>query len=106
MTSENPAATSNPDSTAASAEPTSREAPHHIPVPEPPPVEQQREDVAATVDALLAKANVSARAKEAAKHQKETIEQNWQPIAAGVAVAAVVLVTAVVLRRRGQGTWS
>lgn len=68
---------------------------------QPPPVEQQREEVAAPVDALLGKADVAGRAKDAARHQKETIVQNWRPLAAGVAAAAVVLGTAVVLRRRG-----
>jgi hypothetical protein len=69
---------------------------------EPPPVEQQREEVAATVDALLGKADVAGRAKDAARRQKETIEQNWRPLAAGAAAAAVVLGTVVMLRRRGK----
>lgn len=70
---------------------------------QPPPVEQQREEVAATVDALLGKADVAGRAKDAARHQKETIEQNWRPLAAGAAAAAVVLGTVVVLRHRYRG---
>jgi hypothetical protein len=66
-------------------------------------VEQQREEVAATVDALMAKADVKGRAKGAALQQRDRLEENWQPIAAGLAAAVVVLGTVIVIRRRRNG---
>ena len=98
MTSEQPTAPAGSPANLSSTEPVQDTG-----VQDPPGVEQQREQVAATVDALIAKADVSARAKDAARHQKDVIEQNWRPIAAAVGAAAVVLGTVIVIRRRRDG---
>ncbi|GAC68287.1 DUF3618 domain-containing protein [Gordonia soli] len=69
----------------------------------PPPVEQQREELAETVDALVRKADVPARvsaaATDAAQSAQATAKAN-QPALIGAAVAAVLAVVGVVVVRR------
>ncbi|ATD69906.1 MULTISPECIES: DUF3618 domain-containing protein [Gordonia] len=71
---------------------------------DPPPVEQQREELAETVDALAAKLDVPARvnaaASETAYTAKVKAEENRTALI-GVAVAVLVAIgTVVVIKRR------
>ncbi|GAC53026.1 MULTISPECIES: DUF3618 domain-containing protein [Gordonia] len=71
---------------------------------DPPPVEQQREELAETVDALAAKLDVPARmnaaAAETAYTAKVKAEENRTALI-GVAVAVLVAIgTVVVIKRR------
>ncbi|MDV7242357.1 MULTISPECIES: hypothetical protein [Rhodococcus] len=65
-----------------------------------PPVEQQRADLAATVDALHKKIDIGSRAKAHARHDIETLKQQPQRAAAVGVVASLLLVLLVVRRRR------
>ncbi|MEO9327110.1 DUF3618 domain-containing protein [Gordonia aurantiaca] len=69
----------------------------------PPPIEQQREELAETVDALAAKLDVPARvnaaASETARSAKTKAAENRTALF-GVAVAAVVGTAAIVVARR------
>ncbi|MFC9978916.1 DUF3618 domain-containing protein [Gordonia sp. NPDC127522] len=78
--------------------------PDQNPTDDPPPIEQQREELAETVDALAAKLDVPARVNEAASktaHTAEVKAQENQTVLIGAAVAAVVALGAfIVIRRR------
>ncbi|AZZ83272.1 DUF3618 domain-containing protein [Gordonia alkanivorans] len=78
--------------------------PDRNPAGDPPPVEQQREELAETVDALAAKLDVPARvntaAAETAHTAKVKAEENRTTLI-GVAVAAVLAIgTVIVVKRR------
>ena len=79
------------------------------PAEELPPVEQQRAEIAETVDALTQKLDVPARVKSTASDSVDTVRrtasQNPQLLAAlGAAVAAAVVVRVVRRRRRRTRT--
>ncbi|MAU81470.1 DUF3618 domain-containing protein [Gordonia sp. Z-3] len=71
--------------------------------PDDPPVEQQREELAQTVDALTDKLDVRARAHDAAEHTVQaasaTARDNRQ-LLIGVAAAVLAVGAVVVIRRR------
>ena len=77
--------------------------PDRNPATDPPPVEQQREELAETVDALAAKLDVPARVNAAAAETAYTArvkaEEN-RTVLIGAAVAAALAVGTVVVRRR------
>ncbi|MBM7279590.1 DUF3618 domain-containing protein [Gordonia rubripertincta] len=78
--------------------------PDRNPAGDPPPIEQQREELAETVDALAAKLDVAARvntaAAETAQTAKVKAEENRTTLI-GVAVAAVLAIgTVIVVKRR------
>ncbi|MBY4575255.1 deoxyuridine 5'-triphosphate nucleotidohydrolase [Gordonia paraffinivorans] len=69
----------------------------------PPPIEQQREELAETVDALAAKLDVPARVSAAASetaHTARTKATENRNALAGAAVAAVVALGAFLIVRR------
>ena len=78
--------------------------PDQNPTDDPPPIEQQREELAETVDALAAKLDVPARVNEAASktaHTAQVKAQENRTVLIGAAVAAVVALGAfIVIRRR------
>lgn len=64
-------------------------------------VEQQRQQLAETVDALSEKLDVVGRAKTGARHEAEMVkQQSRQPLAIGGAAAVVVLLGLMMLRRK------
>ncbi|MCK8615345.1 DUF3618 domain-containing protein [Gordonia sp. C13] len=77
--------------------------PDRKPAGDPPPIEQQREELAETVDALAAKLDVPARvntaASETAQTAKVKAEENRTTLI-GVAVAAVLAIGAVIVVKR------
>jgi hypothetical protein len=77
---------------------------NNTPADTPPPVEQQRQELAATVDALAAKLDVPARVNDAASRTAHTAQvkaQENSTVLIGAAVAAVLAVgTIVIVRRR------
>ncbi|MBD0863943.1 DUF3618 domain-containing protein [Gordonia sp. zg691] len=69
----------------------------------PPPIEQQREELAETVDALTAKLDVPSRLSDAAADTAATAKvkaQENRTVLIGVAAAALVAIGAVVVLRR------
>ncbi|ASR02114.1 DUF3618 domain-containing protein [Gordonia rubripertincta] len=80
--------------------------PDRNPAGDPPPIEQQREELAETVDALAAKLDVPARvntaASETAHTAKVKAEENRTALI-GVAVAAVLAIGTVIIVRRRRG---
>ncbi len=70
----------------------------------PPPVEQQRAELAETVEALTQKLDVPARVKSAAADTAHTAQvkakENPQPLAAFGAAGVVAIIAIIVLRRR------
>ncbi|MEE4021796.1 DUF3618 domain-containing protein [Gordonia sp. PKS22-38] len=64
-----------------------------------PPVEQQRAELAETVDALARKADVKARVQDSAADLAQTARNNQNTLAAGGA-AALGLVAVLVITRR------
>lgn len=76
---------------------------NNAPADNPPPVEQQRQELAETVDALAAKLDVPARVNDAASKTAHTAQEN-QTVLIGAAVAAVLAVGGIIiLRRRRRG---
>lgn len=77
---------------------------NNTPADTPPPAEQQRQELAETVDALAAKLDVSARVNDAASRTAHTAQvkaQENSTVLIGAAVAAVLAVgTIVIVRRR------
>lgn len=80
--------------------------PDRNPAGDPPPIEQQREELAETVDALAAKLDVPARvntaASETAHTAKVKAEENRTALI-GVAVAAVLAIGTVIIVERRRG---
>lgn len=80
---------------------------NNAPADNPPPVEQQRQELAETVDALAAKLDVPARVNDAASktaHTAQVKAQENQTALIGAAVAAVLAVGGIIiLRRRRRG---
>ena len=80
---------------------------NNAPADNPPPVEQQRQELAETVDALAAKLDVPARVNDAASktaHTAQVKAQENQTVLIGAAVAAVLAVGGIIiLRRRRRG---
>ncbi|WP_439031977.1 DUF3618 domain-containing protein [Gordonia terrae] len=77
--------------------------PEKTPADDPPPIEQQRQELAETVDALAAKLDVPARVSEAASETAHTAKvkaQENRTVVIGAAVAAVLAVGAIVIVRR------
>ncbi|ORM25159.1 DUF3618 domain-containing protein [Williamsia sp. 1135] len=70
----------------------------------PPPVEQQRAELAETVEALAQKLDVPTRVKSAAADTAHTAQvkaiENQQPLAAFGAAGVVAIIAIVLLRRR------
>lgn len=70
----------------------------------PPPVEQQRAELAETVEALTQKLDVPTRVKAAASDTAHTAQvkakENPQPLAALGAASVVAIIAIVLLRRR------
>ncbi|WP_238421157.1 DUF3618 domain-containing protein [Gordonia sp. 'Campus'] len=80
--------------------------PEKTPADEPPPIEQQRQELAETVDALAAKLDVPARVSEAASETAQTAKvkaQENRTVVIGAAVAAVLAVGAIIIVRRRRG---
>ncbi|MFE0748453.1 DUF3618 domain-containing protein [Gordonia sp. NPDC058843] len=76
---------------------------NNTPSDNPPPVEQQRQELAETVDALAAKLDVPARVNDAASktaHTAQVKAQENSTVLIGAAVAAVLAVGAFVIIRR------
>ena len=76
---------------------------NHAPSDDPPPVEQQRQELAETVDALAAKLDVPARVNDAATRTAHTAQvkaQENSTVLIGAAVAAVLAVGAFIIVRR------
>ncbi|MBY6368088.1 DUF3618 domain-containing protein [Rhodococcoides corynebacterioides] len=89
----------------------SREPKHALPEDTPPPVEQQREELAQTVEALAAKVDVPARVSAATREQTEKAQElaregvsavKENPQTAGLSLAGVAgaLLLVFVIRRR------
>jgi len=80
--------------------------PAATPQPEqsPPPIEQQRTELAETVDALTQKLDVPSRVKTTASHSIETIrrtaDQNRPAVAAAAATAVAVFLLITLQRKR------
>ncbi|OUC78785.1 DUF3618 domain-containing protein [Gordonia lacunae] len=76
---------------------------NNAPADNPPPVEQQRQELAETVDALAAKLDVPARVNDAASKTAHTAQekaQENQTVLIGAAVAAVLAVGGIIILRR------
>ena len=80
---------------------------NNAPADNPPPVEQQRQELAETADALVAKLDVPARVNDAASKTPYTARvkaQENQAVLVGAAVSAVLAVGGIIIlcrRRRG-----
>lgn len=76
---------------------------NNAPADNPPPVEQQRQELAETVDALAAKLDVPARVNDAASKTAHTAQekaQENQTVLIGAVLAAVLAVGGIIILRR------
>ncbi|MCX5044133.1 DUF3618 domain-containing protein [Aldersonia sp. NBC_00410] len=67
-----------------------------------PDIEEQRAEIAATVEALAAKADVPTRLRSATEVQRRKLQDNAPLVAAAVGGVVAAVVVIVILRRRNR----